>query len=162
MKQKVNAGFTLIELVIVIVILGVLSATAAPKFLNLTADAREAVIRGIAGNANSALSMFQVKALLSNVKNGTLTIDGVNYGVVNGYPALRDMVRLLGLGDDVLNRRSPEIGHGTFNNNTQYIVYMLKGQKDPAHNTTLCSFYYNEATASRPASIEFPSGGLKC
>ena len=39
--MKRNAGFTLIELVIVIVILGILAVTAAPKFLNLQGDARE-------------------------------------------------------------------------------------------------------------------------
>ena len=44
--MKRSAGFTLIELVIVIIILGILAVTAAPKFLNLQGDAREAPLKG--------------------------------------------------------------------------------------------------------------------
>ena len=50
-KQK---GFTLIELVIVIVILGILSATALPKFLDLSDDATQAAVAGVAGGLSAA------------------------------------------------------------------------------------------------------------
>ncbi|HAA96802.1 MAG TPA: type II secretion system protein, partial [Alteromonas macleodii] len=45
-KVSTQQGFTLIELIIVIVLLGILAVTAAPKFLNLQDDARDSVLQG--------------------------------------------------------------------------------------------------------------------
>ena len=52
--KKVQRGFTLIELVMVIVILGVLAAVAIPKFVDLKGDAQQAAMTGVAGAAASA------------------------------------------------------------------------------------------------------------
>ncbi|MDT8990222.1 type II secretion system protein [Curvibacter sp. APW13] len=55
--KRTQQGFTLIELVMVIVILGVLAAVAVPKFVDLSSDAKTAALEGVAGGITSASSV---------------------------------------------------------------------------------------------------------
>lgn len=64
-KQK---GFTLIELVVVIVILGILAATAAPKFIDLTDDAHKAVFTGISAAFKSGVQQVHIAWLIRGNK----------------------------------------------------------------------------------------------
>ena len=57
MKRTTQAGFTMIELIVVIVILGILAATALPKFIDLSSDARASALKGVVGTMGSAMSV---------------------------------------------------------------------------------------------------------
>ena len=56
-SRRAQAGFTMIELIVVIVILGILAATALPKFIDLRSDATAAALNGVAGNLASAVAV---------------------------------------------------------------------------------------------------------
>ncbi|MFB2800870.1 type II secretion system protein [Shewanella seohaensis] len=74
--MKRQQGFTLIELVVVIIILGILAVTAAPKFINLQSDARTSAIQGMKGAIQGANSLVYSKAALAGKeKEATYTLD---------------------------------------------------------------------------------------
>jgi MSHA pilin protein MshA len=81
MKQS---GFTLIELIVVIVVLGILAATALPKIASLDGDARAASVRAARGALAASAAMIHGKWLLH--PQNTVTVEGTTVDIVNGYP----------------------------------------------------------------------------
>ncbi|WP_166738821.1 type II secretion system protein [Psychromonas algarum] len=84
-SESLQNGFTLIELVIVIVILAVLASTAFAKFNNLATEARIATVHAMQGAMSSTASLVQMKLNIENVKDGFITLNGNPIAVNDGY-----------------------------------------------------------------------------
>ncbi|MBF39686.1 prepilin-type N-terminal cleavage/methylation domain-containing protein [Idiomarina sp. UBA4520] len=78
-------GFTLIELIIVIVVLGILAVTAAPQFINFSSDARASTVKGLKGALQGASQTIYARAAIDNELGSTGSVNGVD--TVYGYPA---------------------------------------------------------------------------
>lgn len=96
MKQK-QTGFTLIELVVVITILGILTAVALPRFIGLQTQARAAKLQGFYGSMRAAAALAHANCIVDlaglttpptcTSTAGTTNMDGSPVAMVNQYPA---------------------------------------------------------------------------
>lgn len=150
--SRAQGGFTLIELITVIVILGILSATAMPKFVNLGADARVASLRAAKGAMISAAAMARARAMVDNGQ-ASVTIEGVQVDLVNGYPAsttdaqARKFAELAGIGEQ------------------DYVITTIKGELKisprgvAAANAGKCAVVYQppSVTNGSPSFVETAS-----
>jgi len=97
MKRTRQTGFTIIELVMVIVILGILAAIALPKYVSLQTDARKAKLNGAKGAIASAMAMSHGKSLVDGAAVLTQTSEGVTVTLAFGYPNAASIAAAAGI-----------------------------------------------------------------
>lgn len=111
--MKKQAGFTIVELVVVIALLGILAAVALPRFLNVTDDAHNASINGTAGALRSAAGLVKAQSVVDEA-SGSVTYDGTAVTInANKYPDASDAATCVSAWTNILQDGAPKVATGT-------------------------------------------------
>ena len=144
--MRKQAGFTLIELITVIVILGILSAFAFPRFAGLEERARSAALDGLSGSLRSGAALAHALWLAEGSSGTTVTMEGELINLAFGYPTTADIKRTL---QDISGFSETAVDSGIFFPNG-------------ATNFAACQVQYQEPTAAGlpPLIVATPDDGM--
>lgn len=144
--QAKEQGFTMIELIVVITILGILAAFALPRFVDVRNEARAAAIGGLGGSLRSASAMVHAKALVNPTATAVPVEDQtINLTAAGGYAKATD-----------IGKAVQDLSGFTATSGTGTVSYSPASASTPGS----CYASYTEgATAATPPTISVYSGG---
>ncbi len=150
--MRKQEGFTLIELVIVIVILGILAATALPRFINVTNDAYKAAVAGTAGGFGSGIALAHALWMAKN-QPAAVTLDGgTSVPMTAGWPTVASAADCVTVWTGVM--QNPPVAALTTGTGVDYVA---------AINTTTppaCTFTYQKSSATMAITYDSANGNV--
>jgi MSHA pilin protein MshB len=129
-----QSGFTIIELVVVILLLGILAATALPRFIDVTDEAHEAVVTALQGGLVTAGALYHAEWIAEGGRGSSVTsFVGVPASTGNGYPELLSNAGCTTAFDNMLQSGHPGVESGS--DVVDNITTLASTSVDPASNS---------------------------
>ena len=150
--MKKQSGFTLIELIMVIVILGVLSAFALPRFADFGSDARAASVNALGGAIRASANISHAQFLADGGAGATVSLEGTSVALTNGYPTIVGIVVAAQI--DTTNDYSTFDPGSTPADRTFYLT-----PDTGSGSTASCRVTYAEAAASSAPTVTVVTTG---
>ena len=144
--KKQQSGFTMIELIMVIVILGILAAFALPRFADLGGDARRSTIQAVEGSMKSASAIAHSAFLTAGNSPASVDMEGATIALVNGYPDAESIAAAAGITGGTT---AAATGDFIITSTATATTVQAKGAAD----VTECQVVYTEAAAGEAPGI---------
>ena len=158
--MRKQAGFTIIELVVVIILLGIMAATALPRFMDVTTEAHTSVVNGVSGGLQSGASLFHAQWVaegqpaasvqIADFGNLRTTPEGYAYGTTDNSAAtnthdVNANADCTAIFSNLLQAGAPSISAGTASYTADFAAVVA--------NTDDCIFYYTGESKTATTTV---------